>query len=113
MIFRVSLRLVLVYLQKVACPDPSYWLCQVSQGITVWSPNLDEYGNSVRAVEIAQKLVQNFNFHNYDSLIENMAKNDPRLQKNEDKLKGVMVANFAASQGDLNEIKSLEAKGIT
>ena len=32
--------------------------------------------------------------------------------KNEDKLKGVMVANFAASQGDLNEIKSLEAKGI-
>ena len=27
--FRVSLRLVLVYLQKVACPDPSYWLCQV------------------------------------------------------------------------------------
>ena len=81
-------------------------------GITIWSPNLDEYGNSVRAVEIAQKLVQNFNFHNYDSLIENMAKNDPRLQKNEDKLKGVMVANFAASQGDLNEIKSLEAKGI-
>jgi len=81
-------------------------------GITIWSPNLDQFGNSVRAVQIAQKLVQNFNFHNYDSLIENIVKKDPRLQKNEDKLKGVMVANFAASQGDLNEIKSLEAKGV-
>lgn len=81
-------------------------------GITIWSPNLDQFGNSVRAVQIAQKLVQNFNFHNYDSLIENMVKKDPRLQKNEDKLKGVMEANFAASQGDLNEIKSLEAKGV-
>ena len=81
-------------------------------GITIWSPNLDGYGNSVRAVEIAQKLVEEFNFHNYDSLIENIQKKDPRVQKNDDKLKGVMMANFAASQGDLNEIKSLEAKGI-
>ena len=37
---------------------------------------------------------------------------DPRLQKNEDKLNEVMVANFAASLGDLNEIKSLCAKGV-
>ena len=68
-------------------------------GITIWSPQLDEYGNSVRAVEIATKLVECFNFHNYDSLIENIEKKDPRVYKNEDKLKGVMVANFAASQG--------------
>ena len=81
-------------------------------GITIWSPNLDGYGNSVRAVEIAQKLVEAFNFHNYDSLIENIQKKDPRVQKNDDKLKGVMMANFAASQGDLNEIKSLDAKGV-
>ena len=81
-------------------------------GITIWSPNLDGYGNSVRAVEIAQKLVEEFNFHNYDSLIENIQKKDPRVQKNDDKLKGVMMANFAASQGDLNEIKSLDAKGV-
>ena len=81
-------------------------------GITIWSPNLDGYGNSVRAVQIAQKLVEAFNFHNYDSLIENIQKKDPRVQKNDDKLKGVMMANFAASQGDLNEIKSLDAKGV-
>lgn len=28
------------------------------------------------------------------------------------KFKDSMLANFAASQGDLNEIKSLEAKGV-
>ncbi len=54
-------------------------------GITVWSPNLDEFGNSVRAVEICDKLVEQFNFHNYDNLIPNLKKIDPRLQKNEDK----------------------------
>ena len=81
-------------------------------GITIWSPNLDQYVNSVRAVKICDRLVEQFNFHNYDNLIPNLKKIDPRLQKNEDKLEGIMVANFAASQGDLNEIKSLNAKGI-
>ena len=81
-------------------------------GITVWAPPLDQFGNSVKAVEICNRLVEKFNFHNYDNLIPNLGKIDPRQHKNEDKMKGVMVANFAASQGDLNEIKSLKAKGI-
>jgi glutaminase len=80
-------------------------------GITIWSPRLDQYGNSVRAVDIAQRLVSKFNFHTYDSLV-NDNKHDPLLQKNEEKLRGIMAANYAASQGDLNEIKTLDAKGI-
>jgi glutaminase len=81
-------------------------------GITIWSPRLDEYGNSVRAVDISQRLVDRLNFHIYDSLITDSNKHDPLLQKNEEKLKGVMVANYAASQGDLNEIKNLDARGL-
>lgn len=81
-------------------------------GITIWSPRLDKYGNSVRAVDISQRLVDRLNFHIYDSLITDSNKHDPLLQKNEEKLKGVMVANYAASQGDLNEIKNLDARGL-
>ncbi len=81
-------------------------------GMTIWSPRLDQYGNSVRAVDISQQLVSRFNFHNYDCLITDSNKHDPLLQKNEEKLNGVMVANHAASLGDLNEIKNLDAKGI-
>ena len=50
-------------------------------GITIWSPPLDRYGNSVKAVEVSKKLVDVFNFHNYDNLIPNLDKVNPRLQK--------------------------------
>ncbi len=47
-------------------------------GIAIWSPNLDEYGNSVRGVEFAHKLTEIFNLHYFDSLVGNSSKIDPR-----------------------------------
>ena len=48
-------------------------------GISVWlSTNLDEYGNSVRGVEFAQRLTDTFNIHYFDSLVGNSSKIDPR-----------------------------------
>ncbi len=81
-------------------------------GITIWSPPLDPIGNSVKGLVFSQKLVEHFNFHNYDSVGQNANKTDPRLQKNETRIERINSLCAAASQGDLNEIKLLAARGL-
>ena len=53
-------------------------------GISVWSPRLDEVGNSVRGVQTAKELVKRFNFHNFDVFSgEYSLKADPTERKYE------------------------------
>jgi glutaminase len=37
-------------------------------GIGVWSPRLDEHGNTVRGIEFCRKLVAEYNVHVFDTL---------------------------------------------
>jgi glutaminase len=84
-------------------------------GICVWSPRLDELGNSVRGIEFCRKLVAAYNVHVFDSLISGRgrtAKRDPRRKKNQTEIERVVALTWAASQGDLNEVRALIATGV-
>jgi glutaminase len=84
-------------------------------GICVWSPRLDEHGNSVRGIEFCRKLVAAYNVHVFDSLTAGRggtAKRDPRRRKNQTHTEAVVALTWAASQGDLNEVRALIASGV-
>jgi glutaminase len=84
-------------------------------GIAVWSPRLDEHGNSVRGLEFCRKLVAAYNVHAFDSLVAGRArtgKRDPRRRKNQAQAEAVVALTWAASQGDLTEARALIAAGV-
>jgi glutaminase len=84
-------------------------------GICVWSPRLDEHGNSVRGIEFCRKLVAEYTVHAFDSLVTGRgrsAKRDPRRKKNQTQIEAVVALTWAASQGDLDEVRALIASGV-
>ncbi len=81
-------------------------------GIAIWSPKINKHGISVRGLDFCKKFIERFNFHNYDSLVKTSEKINPRLTKNEIKMKGVMALVDAASRGDLFEVQRLASTGI-
>lgn len=83
-------------------------------GIAVWSPRLDELGNSVRGIKFSRMLTEKYNFHAYDGLVGNdeTGKRDPRRRKNQTTADGVVRLCWAASQGDLDDVRGAIASGI-
>lgn len=82
-------------------------------GITIWSPRVDESGNSVRGIDFAQRLVAAFNFHMYDGLTDYGDKKvDPRKRKDFSKIEGMVTLCWAASQGNLSELIQLISAGV-
>jgi glutaminase len=79
-------------------------------GIAVWSPRLDTHGNSVRGVEFLKRLVARYNFHNYDTLVES-SKLDPRHHRTGSHHNLRYSAIYAASTGDITELKRMVAHG--
>ncbi|MDT0448487.1 glutaminase A [Streptomyces hesseae] len=84
-------------------------------GIAIWSPRLDGHGNSVRGIEVCRRLVDCYNVHTYDLLTGTGAesgKRDPRLKRHQSATEGIVGLCFAASRGDVNEIRRLAACNV-
>eukprot|EP00761_Pharyngomonas_kirbyi_P002456 gb/GECH01002460.1/.p1 GENE.gb/GECH01002460.1/~~gb/GECH01002460.1/.p1 ORF type:complete len:526 (+),score=112.94 gb/GECH01002460.1/:1-1578(+) len=85
-------------------------------GICIWSPRLDDFGNSVRGVEFCKSLVRLFNFHNYDNLIgvldEENSKQDPRKKTASERKEIITSLLFASAEGDLHEVQRIVACGV-
>ena len=81
-------------------------------GFCTWSPRLDEVGNSVRGIAFCRRLVETFNFHNFDDLTGNSGKTDPRLNPLQVKARQVNEMISAASKGDLGAIQDRLQRGF-
>ena len=80
-------------------------------GFCIWSPRLDQVGNSVRGIDFCRRLVQRFNFHNFDDLTGHSSKKDPRLNPIQVKARQVNEMILAASKGDLGAIQDQLQRG--
>ena len=71
-------------------------------GICVWSPPLDELGNSYRGIMFAKKLIKKFAFHQFDTVQGDVKKIDPRLQIRQE-TREMQINNMlsAASNNDM------------
>lgn len=74
-------------------------------GICMWSPPLDALGNSCRGVQFCTKLVEAFNFHNYDNLRHTTKKYDPRQRAPETKVSKIASLLYAAFNNDINMLR--------
>ncbi|KAE9420780.1 hypothetical protein Angca_003960, partial [Angiostrongylus cantonensis] len=68
-------------------------------GIALWSPPLDKMGNSSRGVAFCKKLIEKFNFHNYDCLLHTTSnKVDPRRRDHRERDNVMPAMNVARSK---------------
>lgn len=80
-------------------------------GIAIWSPRLDELGNSVRGVAFSKRLVETFSFHTYASMLGDPRLVDPTTTDVERRAAEESTLCAAAARGDLSELRRLVARG--
>ena len=80
-------------------------------GVAVFSPKLDELGNSSRGIQFFKELTKIYSFHIYDNIL---SKQDNIVSKNDIANNHFNIYNLlmSASIGDLNSIIILETKGV-
>ncbi len=80
-------------------------------GSCVWSPALDQNGNSVRAIEFCERLVDRFGFHGYANLNGSGSTDDPRESRIGRKARQVNELIWAASKGDTGGLYRKQQQG--
>jgi len=82
-------------------------------GISIWSPRLDDVGNSVRGVAAAHKLAEYITFHNFE-IFANMGspKLNPTEPRDAQKHRIIGEIVFGAGVGDLNCLKYWKENGV-
>ncbi len=80
-------------------------------GVAIWSPRLDELGNSVRGVAFSKRLVEKFSFHTYANMLSDPRLVDPTMSEVERTATETGVLCAAAARGDLSELRRLVARG--
>ena len=83
-------------------------------GFCVWSPPLDENGNSVRGIEFCKGLTSMFSFHNFDIVTghDGSERIDPtRRNVSVDNARHVDLC-WAAAHGDIKAMQRLVASGV-
>ena len=91
-------------------------------GICTWSPRLNELGNSVRGVRFCKLFCREFLVHMFDKSLPGMSqfvdqeecqvkKRDLRLHKDAEHQRQVAKMAYAASKGDIYEMKRLVGLG--
>lgn len=83
-----------------------------TMAIALWSPPLDEIGNTARGVQLSQELVDRFNFHRFDNLRYSEKKQDPTKHNLASKSLSTVTLLFAATLGDLSALKRHHLQGI-
>ncbi len=80
-------------------------------GICVWSPRLDAIGNSVRGVEMAERMAQTFRLHLYDGVSARHERIDPAIRTTQRRARETSQALRAASLGDIRTLRGLRDDG--
>ncbi|KAF0696733.1 Aste57867_12535 [Aphanomyces stellatus] len=89
-------------------------------GVALWSPRLDEIGNSVRGVQFCEELMQRFPFHNFDPFVDHKKNPSPVLHSSlaiessngpKVRRKRTYQVLYAAFEGNVEEIRRLKLQG--
>lgn len=79
--------------------------------VCVWSPRLDAIGNSVRGVEMAERMASKFRLHVYDGVAAGRERIDPAFRTSQTRAQEISHALRAAELGDQRTLQRLTDDG--